>query len=411
MSHSIRLSKTFDATAVAAGYGMTRLEQDSFTLRQNAAGFVGEISTDNAFLNINHRVSPTLGMEGHIKYANRDNDSTFPAVGLLSATTNQTLGVRINSIESMQYGLSASFRALPVKSTLTAGWVREDTDRDLTWTDVSLTQGIAPQRSLYREQTVSDEAYLKWVARPMPGMTLRVTPSYLWADKTGLVTDPEESLNFKSALSYAATEGMQVNGYYNYKQKQNSDLTFTSALANDGLGAVQTQDVESTFHAAGVSINLIPKEQSNASVSFDWTQNDFQSYYFSSDRRRFEAGLTSANTLNFLIRDSSAYKVDTYSLSFNGDLQTTEHLKLSAGYTYSISKGDVGSGLIAAELLNTVDGRIDNTLHSITLGADFVLKKGTTLRGGYVYDKYDDDAYGVLSGSVHTLMLGLSYAM
>jgi hypothetical protein len=276
---------------------------------------------------------------------------------------------------------------------------------------VSLTQGIAPQRSLYREQTVSDEAYLKWVARPMPGMTLRVTPSYLWADKTGLVTDPEESLNFKSALSYAATEGMQVNGYYNYKQKQNSDLTFTSALANDGLGAVQTQDVESTFHAAGVSINLIPKEQSNASVSFDWTQNDFQSYYFSSDRRRFEAGLTSANTLNFLIRDSSAYKVDTYSLSFNGDLQTTEHLKLSAGYTYSISKGDVGSGLIAAELLNTVDGRIDNTLHSITLGADFVLKKGTTLRGGYVYDKYDDDAYGVLSGSVHTLMLGLSYAM
>lgn len=412
MTHAIRLSRTFGDTAVAAGYGMSRLEQDSFTSVQIASGYTtGKISTDNAFVTLNHRVSQGVGVEGYVKYANRDNDSSFPAAGLISATTDQTLDVRIDSVESLSYGLAAIFRGMPVKSTLTAGWKREDIDRDLTWTDVSVITGIAPQRSLYREQTVSDEVYLKWIARPMQGVTVRVTPSYLWADKTGMVTEPEESLNLKAAVSYAAADGMQVNGYYNYKHRQNGNNTFTNALANDGLGTVQAQDVDNTFHSAGASINLTPAERVSASVSLDWTQNDFESYYFSNDRRRYEVGLLSANTLNFLIRDTSAYKVDTWSLSFNGDWQASDRLKLNAGYTLSMSEGDVASGLIATELAGTIDGHINNTLHSFTLGASYGLKKNTTLRAGYIFDNYDDAVYNALSGEVHTLMAGVSFAL
>ncbi|MBU1396110.1 MAG: MtrB/PioB family outer membrane beta-barrel protein, partial [Gammaproteobacteria bacterium] len=412
MTHAIRLSKAYGATTVAAGYGMSRLEQDSFTIRQTLAGYTtGEVSTDNAFLNVNHRVSPALGLEGYIKYANRDNDSTFPAPGLISATEDQTLGVRINSVESFSYGLSATMRALPLKSSLTGGWKREDIDRDLTWTDTSLESGIAPQRSLYREETVSDEVYLKWIARPMPGVSLRITPSYLWADKTGLVTEPEESLNLKAAVSYAAADGMQVNGYYNYKHRQNGNNTFTNALANDGLGTAQAQEMDNTFHSAGASLNLTPAEQISASVSLDWTQNDFESYFFSTARRRYEIGSLNTNVLNFLIRDTSTYKVDTWSLSFNGDWQASDRLKLNAGYTYSMSEGDVASGLIATELAGTIDGRIDNTLHSFILGANYGLKKNTTLRAGYMYDNYDDSVYDALSGGVHTLMAGVSFAL
>jgi predicted porin len=54
---------------------------------------------------------------------------------------------------------------------------------------------------------------------------------------------------------------------------------------------------------------------------------------------------------------------------------------------------------------------IDNSLHSFILGANYALKKGMTLRGGYVYDKYDDDAYDALSSGVHTLMAGVSFAL
>jgi hypothetical protein len=234
-SHAVRLSKTFGATAIAAGYGMSTLKQDSFLDEVSpdfsiAGRFVGEIGTQNAFLNVNHRVSPSMGVEGFVKYYNRDNDSSTEAEGLDRDVVDEW-GVRIANIESLNYGLSASFRGLPVKSSLAAGWKREDSDRVLQFNNEPGPIGAWPSIIVYQDATVSDEVYLKWVARPMPGMTLRVTPSYIWADKTALVTLPEESLNLKTALSYAMTTGMQVNAYYNYKDKENGNSSFADTTS------------------------------------------------------------------------------------------------------------------------------------------------------------------------------------
>lgn len=417
MSHAIRLSKTFGDTAVAAGYGISRLEQDSFSGVQIAAGYTtGKISTENAFLNVNHRVSSTMGLEGHIKYLNRDNDSTYPAPGLINgAGTTEQLGVRINNVESLNYGLSASFRGLPVKSTLSVGWKREDSDRDLTFNSVG---GIIAPVSLYREETVSDEVYLKWVARPMQGMTLRVTPSYVWADKTAFVTLPEESLNLKTSLGYALEDGMYLNAYYNYKDKENGNNSsydlFAKTVTTATLSTENPQKADDTFHSAGVSLNLAPSEQLNASVSLDWTQNDFETYYFSTERRRFELPVPAiVPAIDFYQRGDSSFKVDTWSLSLNGEYQASERLKLSAGYTLSVSDGDVSTATsgLATPANITVTDKIDNTLQSFILGANYGLKKNMTLRGGYTYDKYDDNAYDALSGGVHTLMAGVSFAL
>lgn len=404
-SHAVRLTKTFDSTVVAAGYGMSRLEQDSFTAWQTARSFTtGKIGTENAYLNINHRVSPGVDVEGHIKYYNRDNDSTYPAVGLIDAAGGtEALGVRIDNIESLTYGLSATFRGLPVKSTLSAGWKREDSDRDLTFNNT----GIIPTVSLYRDKTDLDEVYLKWVARPMKGMTLRLTPSYVWADKTALVTVPEDAFNLKAQLGYAMADGKHVNAYYNYKRKENGNNGFTDKTVT--LAAVtQNQNVDSTFHSAGVSLNLAAMEKLSASVGLDWTQSDFETYYFSSNYRRYDLA---NDAMAFLMRGLSNYKVDTWSLSFNGDYQASDRLKLSGAYTYSRSNGD-GVTVDASQAPDyTVREAIDDSLHSLILGAGYTLNKGTTLRASYVFDKYDDDAYGALSGNVHTLMLGMSFKL
>ena len=434
-THALRVSKSFGATAVAVGYGMSTLKQDSF-LDEVSPGydiadrFVGEISTENAFLNVNHRVSPTLGVEGFVKYFNRDNDSSMAADGLDSGVRDEW-GVRIAKLESLNFGLSATFRARPAKSTLTAGWKREDSDRELMYNSIPITGadfniGTWPTVSLYSEETVSDEIYLKWVARPMPGMTLRITPSYIWADKTALVTLPEESLNLKTALSYAMTNGMQLNAYYNFKDKENGNNSFydtnkpgngdvstlddCTALAHAELGTCTSynQKADDTFHAAGVSLNLVPMERVNASVSLDWLQNDFETYFFGTNRRRFE------QRIKFDPRGTSAFKVDTWSLSLNGDYQASDRLRLNAGYTFSKSDGDIrttGLEADAALVPETQNDKIDHTLHSFILGANYGLKKNMTLRGGYLYDKYEDDAYSALSGGVHTLMAGVSFAL
>ncbi|MDP1690019.1 MAG: hypothetical protein Q8L52_02335 [bacterium] len=405
ISNNVRLAKSFGSTAVAAGYGLSILDQDSFTQNQQTNGYnTGKITTNSAYLNVTSNALSSVGLEGFVKYNNRDNDSTFPAGSLISPAVNQALGVRIDKITTLNYGLAATFRPTTLKSTVTAGWKREDKDRDLTWSTAAAGDSIQPQRSLYKEKTVSDEVYVNWVARPMQGMILRVTPAYVWANETGQVTEPEKAFNLKTKLSYAASNGMLASGYYNYKNNKNANNAFTSSSAGGAATTSITQDTNKNQQAAGVSLNMPVSEWINTSASLSWMQDDFETYYLSSDRRRFEAP-TSA--LNFVTRDRSEYNVDTYVLTLGGDWQVSDALRYNGSYTYSQSKGNTASGLILAEL-PSIDGTINNSVHTLTLGGDYALKKGVKLKGSYAYDYYTDKVYSSLSGGYHTLMLGVT---
>lgn len=408
MSNSVRLAKTFGSTSIATGYGLSILDQDSFTANQQALGYnTGKITTNNAYLNVSTGVVPGLGFEGFIKYYRRDNDSDFPVLGLINADANQQLGVRINRIDSLSYGLAANFRPGVLKSSITVGWKREDKDRDLTWSTAVAGGSIQPQRSLYQQKTVSDEVYLNWVARPMTGVILRVTPSYSWADETGAVSEPEKAINLKTKLSYTASNGLMVSGYYNYKDVKNANNSLYNNIANSVATTSITQEVDKKLHAAGISLNLPISEWINTMASLAWMQDDFASYYLSSDRRRFEPGVGNATTLNFLTRDRSNYSVDTYVLMLGGDWQVSDPLRLNAGYTYTKSRGHTASGLIAAELPE-IDGTIDNAVHSLAFGVDYAIKKTLKLRSSYVYDRYTDKTFSDLSGGYHTLMMGVT---
>jgi len=414
ISNNFRFSKNYGSTSVAAGYGLSVLDQDSFTTAQQTAGYTtGKITTNSAYLNVNSNVSG-VGVEGFVKYNNRKNDSTYPALGLLNQAVDQQLGVRINRIEVLTYGLAASFRAAPMKSTMTAGWKHEDKDRDLTWHDNVVGggangTGIAAQRSFYRNTTNSDELYLKVVSRPMPGMMLRITPSYQWASETGQVSEPEKAVGLKAKLTYAMGKDSLVSGYYDYKSIKNANNAVSGNILNSlvPVGTV-TQDVNKKLQAAGVSLSMKPSEWINTTASLSWNRDDFSTYFLRSDARRFEAPATA---VNFLSVDRPNYDVDTYVFSLAGDWQVSDELRWNGGYTYSASKGDTSSGYVGGALTATagsVDGRINSSVHSLALGVDYELKKNMKLKASYSYDYYDDKIYSALTGGVNGLMLGVS---
>lgn len=414
ISNNLRLTKNFGSTAIALGAGLSILDQDSFTQQEQTLGYnTGKITTSSAYLNVNSNALGAVGVEGFLKYSNRDNDSSFPVVGLINPAAGEQLGVRINGIESLSYGLAATFRTAMLKSTITPGWKREDKERDLTWTAVSTVvptlNGIQPQRSLYREETLSDEVYVKLVSRPMPGVIFRLTPSYIWADQTGLVTEPDKALHVKTKLSYAAASGMLVSGYYNYKKKENDTGTLTDALLPAGTdGAVTTQDVNKVQQAAGVSLNIPVSQWINTTASLSWMQDDFATYYLRSDRRRFEAP---NNAVDFITQDQSNYLIDTYVFTLGGDWQATDALRWDGSYTFSKSAGDTASGTILNELTavaGSVDGQINNAIHTVALGANYAFTKRVKFRGSYSYDYYTDEVYAALSGGVHTVMLAVA---
>lgn len=414
VSQTLQLNKLFGHTfLLALGYSHSSLEDDSSHPRFTASfggptpgpdNWEGEITTDSAFINASWNARSNLGVEGFVKYYQRDNESSFPVENVISPTApGQLVAPRINDITSIDYGLAANWRPGIMGSTVTLGWHRLDRERDLTF-GAAAAEHILPGQTLYREDTLSDEAYLKLIARPAKGWNVRLTPSYTWADKTGLVSEPEEALQVKSLVSYTAPAGWLASGFYDYTRKQNANNTFLDA----GGPGIYNQDIDSTLHSAGLTFNVMPVDTVNAFANLFWVQNDLSSYLFQTNTERWNPGVI------FSLIDRPNYKVDTYSLGIGADWQARDKLKLSGSYTFSKSTGDVATGVVLTELQNatgTVDSKIDNTLHSISLGADYSLNPNTTLRANYLYDYYNDDTYSLLTGGVHMLSLGVSLKM
>jgi hypothetical protein len=401
ISNNFRFARNYGATAVALGYGHSVLDQDSFTQHQQSVGYTtGKITTNSAYLNVNSNLTGGVGIEGFVKYNNRKNNSSYPVIGLINQAADQQLGVRINRIKTLDYGLAA-------------GWKHTDKDRDLTWHDVSIApvaNGIAPQRSFYRNSTKSDELSLKVVSRPTAGMTLRITPFYQWAGETGQVTEPEKTVGLKAKISYSMAENSVLSGYYDYRNIKNANNSVSGSAAGSLLpiGTV-TQDVNKKLQAAGIALSMKPSEWINTTASLSWNRDDFSTYFLRSDRRRFEQP---AAVLNFLAVDRPEYSVDTYVFALGGDWQVSDELRWNGGYTLSRSTGDTASGYVGSALTATagsVDGRINTTVHSLALGVDYELKKNTKLKASYSYDYYDDKVYRALTGGVNALMLGVSF--
>ena len=410
ISNNLRFAKNYGSTSVAAGYGLSVLSQDSFSAEQAVVGYnTGKITTNSAYLNVTSSAVSGIGIEGFIKYNNRDNDSSFPVVGLINPAATEGLDVRINRIKALTYGLAGTFRPGALKSTLTVGWKHEDKDRDLTWSQWGGgVVSIHPAQTLYRESTQSDELYANWIARPMPGMMLRVTPAYVWANDTGLVVEPEKAFSLKTKLSYAAANGMLVSGYFNHKEAKNANNAFTSSAAGGALGASVGQDTKKTQQAAGVSLNLPVSEWINTSASLSWMQDDFASYFIRNGSRRYDAPTAA---INFLAIDRSNYSIDTYVFTLGGDWQVSDELRWNGGYTWSKSKGNTASGYVFDQLAagNSIDGTIRSAVHSLNLGVDYQLKKNVKLKASYVYDYNKDDSYAALTGGYHTLMMGVGF--
>lgn len=402
ITNSLRLTKTFPSVAFGAGYANSRLEQDSFTQPQQRLGFdVGKIRNNNAYFTFTTRPLGGIAFDGYYKYFERDNDSSFPVPGLF-AVGSESLDVRINRIETNSFGVNGNFRIRPLNSNFTLGWKHEDTDRNLTFNPVTLgppvVNGISPDRSLYQEQSRFDELSLRMSSRIGSNTTLRIVPSYRWAGRTALVTEPENQFKVKSTLTHMTGGGSLMSAYYTYVDAENNDLGLTGT---DGVRV--NQDTDRTNQSAGLSFAMTPSEWVSTQLSFAWLKDDYDALFFGSNRRRYEAP---GSNIVFFLRDQSNYAVDTYVLSATGDWQASDALTYSASYSFSASVGHTATGFIRDQL-PLIDGRIDNRVHSLALGVNYRLNEQIRLSGGYVFDYYDDDAFSALTGGVHSLSVGV----
>jgi hypothetical protein len=424
-SNSLRLSKQFgDTAAVSAGMAMSRLEQNTFSGPQNLFGYTdGRTDTDSLY--VTGRVNPTqsIGLEAFVRYNRRENNSSYPVTGFFEPISSsfpdpRMVMPRINKLSNMTYGIEAKLYPSFLKTTWSAGWRHEDKERDLTY---GVVPALAPPISLYGENYSADEIYLKMVARPARGWIVRVTPSYLWANETGLTaTDPNEMFKLKTSVAYTKPDWneLAVTGYYNYTYKMNDSLSYSNYnLSPRGFASPQNQETSNTMQSFGVNMSLVPAEELKLTLGYDWNQNDFSAYYFSTNRLRADyplnfPGLPNPNPavpLDFVILDQTNYKVNNHTISAGIEKQWNRYVFMGS-YSLNWAKGQTASGL-AGQKLPTVDDKVDNLQHSFALGLEYSLKDNMSVRGVYSYDRNNDKVYDSLNGSRNTIWLGLNYRL
>ncbi len=395
--HSLRGTRNFGSrVAVAAGYGQSVLKQESYTNPQFVSGFDGEISTSNWYINAAANLRPGMRLSGFVRYNDRDNDSTFPAPGLITPTA---VTVRVNSLETLRYGLNFNYRLRQMRTSVDLGWERVDISRDLTYRDPSVNR-ISPERSLYDEDTKYDEFSLRLVSRIGQRTTLRLSPSIISASSTGSITDPDDEFRLRSNLSHVTANGTVVSAYYNYSNRTNDTLSWTGT---DGVEVFQ--DYERQNQAAGLNLAFAISPTMRANAGIAWMQDFTDAIWFASNRRRYEAP---GNPVVFVRRDNSKHDVDTYVFNASLDWTVNERLGAQAGYTFTRTDGTTASGEIF-DALPVVDGKIDTTLHSLQLLGAYRLSDRTSLTGMYRLEYFDDDTFSDLKGGFHSIMASWRY--
>jgi hypothetical protein len=224
----------------------------------------------------------------------------------------------------------------------------------------------------------------------------------------------------RSSVAYTKPEWneLAITGYYNYTYKITDSLSYSNyTLDPRGFTLAQDQDTKNKMQSFGVNMSLVPAEELKLTLAYDWSQNDFSTYYFASNRVRFDYPLAYPGVpnprpdvgLDFIILDRTNYDVDNHTVSAGFEKQWNRYL-LMGNYSLNWAKGKTAEGL-AGQSLPTVDDSVDNLLHTLSLGVEFAWRRDISIRGVYVYDHYDDKVFDALSGSRNVLWLGLNYRM
>ncbi len=415
-SNSLRLSKQFgDVAAVSGGANLSRLEQNNFSDIQNSLGYTtGRTDTSSGYLIGKFNASRSVGLEAFVRYNRRENNSSFPVSGFydpvsINYADPRMVMPRINKLTKLSYGLEAKLYPKFLKSSWSIGWLHEDKESDLTY---GTTSSLAAPLTLYGTRYASDEVYLKMVSRPAPGWVVRVTPSYLWAKRTQLVTDPTEMFKLKTSVAYTKPEWneLAITGYYNYKHKKNDSLSYSDYSDLLGFNSSQNQKATNQMQAAGVNLNLVPSEGLTVNLGYDWTQNELNANYFTTNRMRFDyLHLPSSlvpTPLDFLILDQTNYNVDNHAFTAGFEKQWGRYL-FAGSYSLNLTKGHNANGL-AGQTLPPADDKLDNRLHTLSFGLDYAVEKNMSLRTVYIHDRYTDNVNGSLSGDRDILWVGLN---
>jgi hypothetical protein len=359
------------------------LTQETFTGEQLADGYrQGDIESNELFVTIAGRPASAVRVEGYARRADTDrNMDRFDTK------------IRLNAFTLWTYGVEAEVRPGDGGLAVTPGWIRRTIDRDIEFGDVP------QQRSLLRAESSSDEIFVRTRWKISPRVSLRVTPSVLWADETGYAFEPERAAKMNLALSYTNADGTRsATAFYTIRARRNDDLSF---VGTDGVAV--TQDARGSLQQLGVGGTVMPREAANVFWSYAWSRDEYNTNLLSSTTRRYDP-----TPVFYSRNDRQTYLLGSHTLTVGADITPAGPMQYGLSYTATRTAGDAASGLVLS-LLPTEDGRIENWYHTAALRVERDLGGSFRLGISYLLDYYSDASYGDLAGGLNSFVVGIGY--
>jgi len=380
---SVRASAGNDRALLSAGAGWSVLSQQTFTGVQQAAGYrQGDVESNQVFVTFAARPASPVRVEG---YARRS--ETHRRMDRFDAK------LRLNAFTQWTYGVEAEVRPGDGRLAVTPGWSRRAVDRDIQFGD------MPQQRSLYRADSSSDEIFVRTRWKLSPRVSLRATPSVLWANDTGYVTEPARAAKMNLALAYTNAGGTgSATAFYSIRTRRNDNLSFTGT---DGVAV--TQDSRGSLQQLGVAGTVTPRETTNVFWSYAWSRDEYNANLFGSTTRRYDA------TPVFYSRDDrQTYLLGSNTFTLGADITPGGRTQYGVSYTATRTAGDTASGRVLS-VLPAQDGRIEHWYHTAALRVERDLGGSFKLGISYLLDYYSDGSYADLTGGLHTVTMGVGY--
>ncbi len=364
------------------------LDQQSFNAGQKSAGYHGEIEQTAFLTSVDYTGLPQIDLTGYYLYNQRKNNSQIGTSGYKDLDSNVS-DPHVTEIDTQKYGADAVYRFDRYNTVVRVSGRREKTDRNFK--RPSGSQSIPASASPYNIDSDRWVYSASLISRFFKDLRFTASTSYLDANDTALVLEPDKSWKGRMNADYALLQGRaSISASYLEEKKENDNFTWT------GVNSVNQQ-----------------WESRHRSFSIDgwWlARNDLN--LFGSYLR--DAMLQDANWLASL--DRRWVSLPTFSMLEKGLGYRSYNDTWTAGANYQINPK---SGLLVSYLLSHSRSRIhsgttdlgpitklDNQYQNINVRLNHVISSGSELTLGYLYEDYDDDIVSGEGGRNQTLSLG-----
>lgn len=417
--NKVQLERSYGWAAWNAGYANVWLDQDSFSVVSRERGYEqGRITQHSAYGNWEMSLGDSVTWAAHVNYWLRDNNSTFPATGVVSNRVGLLDFINplsdgglhsgvfhpwMDQIETLKYGTDFTVRCPWKSSRAVVGWEREDTSRNLVFgtpSDPTLARTIDPNEAWIQEDTQNDTFFLKYSIRPMRNLQVRLDSSVTLGDEVSMATDNEFATKHKVSAAYSIPNLMQgatINAFYQHALGENNDLGINSISNGVVVASTRNQDREFRSQSAGVTLTLSPVTKANWYGGYVWNQDRLRGTFLRTSIRRYELSpwVWAADPVQ------EEQLADVHTVFAGCSYQFTAKLTGLLDYSVSIVDGELGSATVADRLGS--DNDLNNRWQQIGATLEYRVNDRWSAAARYAYNIYSDDVNKDLSGHYHTV--------